>query len=170
MEGRFKYEIDKTKGLKLSEYALASEKVGTLQGMFAQVNWNELGPGGYDPNEVFGALPTEMADAFEQQDFTMLESCLQAMPEEEAIYYLDGCINSGLWWTTEQVAELEWQQSQAAGPGGLDPMEVWQDLPPLMQQAFEQQDMNMLEIALSNMTTEEAAYHMKRCEDSGLWG
>ena len=174
LEGRFKYEIDKTKGLKVGEYTtFASETVSKLRGMFAQVNWNELGPGGYDPNEVFAALPTEMANAFQQQDFTKLESCLQAMPEEEAIYYLDGCINSGLWWTDEQVAELQqqgWQPQQAPGPGGLDPMEVWKTLPPLMQQAFEMQDMTMLENAVSNMTTEEAEYHMKRCEDSGLWG
>mmetsp|Transcript_24779 Transcript_24779/g.60873 ORF Transcript_24779/g.60873 Transcript_24779/m.60873 type:complete len:369 (+) Transcript_24779:77-1183(+) len=177
LEGRFKFEIDKTKGLKLSEYTFfASETVGKLRGMFAQeINWNELGPGGYDPNEVFGALPTEMADAFQQQDFDKLESCLQAMPEEEAIYYLDGCINSGLWWTEERVAELqlqqeEYQQQQAAGSGGLDPMEVWETLPPMMQQAFEMQDMTMLETALSFMTTEEADYHMKRCEESGLWG
>ena len=151
----------------------ASENVARLRGMFAQVDWNELGPGGYDPNEVFAALPPEIAGAFEQQDFYRLEACLQSMPEEEAIYYLDGCINAGLWLTEEQVAELqqqEWQQQQAAGPGGLDPMEVWQFLPPLMQQAFEQQDMNLLEIALSNMTREEADYHMKRCEDAGLWG
>eukprot|EP00980_Cylindrotheca_fusiformis_P027105 scaffold18861_cov49-Cylindrotheca_fusiformis.AAC.1 len=56
------------------------------------------------------------------------------------------------------------------GPGGLDPMEVWQSLPPLMQQAFEQQDMTMLEAALSHLSKDEAEYHMKRCEDSGLWG
>ena len=69
MEGRFKYEIDKNKGLRLSEMTFASENVARLRGMFAQVDWNELGPGGYDPNEVFAALPPEIAGAFEQQDF-----------------------------------------------------------------------------------------------------
>lgn len=171
LEGRFKYEIDKTKGNRLSELILASEKVGKLRGMFAEVDWNSLGPGGLDPNEVFSVLPPEMANAFQMQDFAMLESCLQAMPEEEAIYYMDGCTNSGLWWTEEQVAELEQQQQQQLfGPGGLDPMEVWESLPPLMQQAFECQDMTMLENALSMLTKEEADYHMKRCEDAGLWG
>jgi hypothetical protein len=28
----------------------------------------------------------------------------------------------------------------------------------------------MLENALSNMNKEEADYHLKRCEDAGLWG
>jgi hypothetical protein len=27
-----------------------------------------------------------------------------------------------------------------------------------------------LEFALSNMNKEEADYHLKRCEDAGLWG
>jgi cell division cycle protein 37 len=35
------------------------------------------------------------------------------------------------------------------GPGGLDPVEVFESLP--------------------EVPIEEAKYHMKRCEDSGLW-
>jgi hypothetical protein len=160
LEGRFKYEIDMTKGLRLSE------KFPSLHGMFASVDWEQLGPGDLDPKEVYAALPPELSQSFEMQNFELLESCLQQMPREEADYYIQGCIESGLWLTEEQVTEMQ----QQSGPGGLDPMEVWESLPPLMQTAFQNQDMTMLENVLNNMDAEEAEFHMKRCEDSGLWG
>jgi hypothetical protein len=141
-------------------------ETSSLRGMFANADWNSLGPGGLDPNEVISVLPPDMANAFRNQNFEMLEAYLKEVPKEEADYYIDGCINAGLWLAEEQVAE----SSKGLGPGDLDPMEVWQSLPPLMQQAFECQDMTMLENALSNMNKEEADYHLKRCEDAGLWG
>jgi len=55
------------------------------------------------------------------------------------------------------------------GPGGLDPLEVFESLPESMQIAFESREKEQLEAALRAMTPEEASYHMKRCIDSGLW-
>ena len=55
------------------------------------------------------------------------------------------------------------------GPGGLDPLEVFESLPESMQIAFESREKEKLEAALRAMTPEEASYHMKRCIDSGLW-
>mmetsp|Transcript_22288 Transcript_22288/g.44887 ORF Transcript_22288/g.44887 Transcript_22288/m.44887 type:complete len:454 (+) Transcript_22288:57-1418(+) len=58
---------------------------------------------------------------------------------------------------------------QRLGPGGLDPMEVFESLPESMQEAFESRQKEKLEEALRSMTVDEAEYHMKRCVDSGLW-
>lgn len=65
----------------------------------------------------------------------------------------------------EEAAEAEAE----AGPGGLNPMEVFKTLPEEMQAAFRSQDMARLHAAIEALPIEEAKHHMKRCEDSGLW-
>lgn len=60
-------------------------------------------------------------------------------------------------------------KEERLGPGGLDPMEVFESLPEAMQEAFESRDTEKLKQALMNMSESEAEYHMKRCVDSGLW-
>lgn len=55
------------------------------------------------------------------------------------------------------------------GPGGLDPLEVFESLPESMQEAFESREKAKLESALKAMPPDEAEYHMKRCVESGLW-
>lgn len=60
-------------------------------------------------------------------------------------------------------------REQRLGPGGLDPMEVFESLPESMQEAFESREKEMLEKALRSMPVEEAEYHMNRCIASGLW-
>eukprot|EP00933_Yihiella_yeosuensis_P023166 TRINITY_DN18086_c0_g1_i2.p1 TRINITY_DN18086_c0_g1~~TRINITY_DN18086_c0_g1_i2.p1 ORF type:complete len:355 (-),score=99.41 TRINITY_DN18086_c0_g1_i2:201-1265(-) len=55
------------------------------------------------------------------------------------------------------------------GPGGLDPLEVFETLPKEMQIAFETKDGARLQAAVEALPMEEAKYHLKRCEDSGLW-
>jgi cell division cycle protein 37 len=63
----------------------------------------------------------------------------------------------------------ELPQEERLGPGGLDPIEVFESLPESMQEAFESRDTEKLKQALLNMSESEAEYHMKRCVDSGLW-
>ena len=60
-------------------------------------------------------------------------------------------------------------KEERLGPGGLDPVEVFDSLPASMQEAFETRNTDMLKQALMEMTEEEAALHMKRCIDCGLW-
>jgi len=55
------------------------------------------------------------------------------------------------------------------GPGGLDPMDVFKTLPGDMQMAFQAKDMQALNAAVEALPAKEAKYHLKRCEDSGLW-
>lgn len=60
-------------------------------------------------------------------------------------------------------------KEERLGPGGLDPVEVFESLPVSMQEAFESRDTEKLKKALLEMTPEEAETHMKRCVDAGLW-
>lgn len=60
-------------------------------------------------------------------------------------------------------------KEERLGPGGLDPMEVIETLPPEMVAAFESRDVDKLKEVLMSLDPEDAEYHMKRCVDSGLW-
>mmetsp|Transcript_21596 Transcript_21596/g.26741 ORF Transcript_21596/g.26741 Transcript_21596/m.26741 type:complete len:318 (+) Transcript_21596:610-1563(+) len=60
-------------------------------------------------------------------------------------------------------------KEERLGPGGLDPVEVFESLPESMQTAFESRDVENLKRALIGMPPAEAEYHMKRCVDCGLW-
>ncbi|XP_014471534.1 PREDICTED: hsp90 co-chaperone Cdc37 [Dinoponera quadriceps] len=70
----------------------------------------------------------------------------------------------------DAVREAEEEERNARlGPGGLDPMEVFESLPESLQKCFETQDIPLLQQTIAAMPEEEATYHMKRCVDSGLW-
>lgn len=60
-------------------------------------------------------------------------------------------------------------REERLGPGGLDPVEVFESLPVSMQEAFETRDIEMLKKAVSELEPEEAERHIKRCVDAGLW-
>ncbi|XP_014237955.1 hsp90 co-chaperone Cdc37 [Trichogramma pretiosum] len=68
----------------------------------------------------------------------------------------------------EREAEEE-ERKARLGPGGLDPVEVFESLPEPLQKCFEVQDIPMLQKTIAAMPEEEARYHMKRCVASGLW-
>ncbi|XP_012280320.1 hsp90 co-chaperone Cdc37 isoform X2 [Orussus abietinus] len=74
----------------------------------------------------------------------------------------------------EKVAEAlkeaeEEEKKNRLGPGGLDPVEVFESLPEALQKCFEAQDIPLLQQTIAAMSEEDARYHMKRCIDSGLW-
>jgi len=70
----------------------------------------------------------------------------------------------------EQTVDLQdIPLEERLGPGGLDPVEVFESLPERMQAAFESRETEELKKALMEMPAEEAEYHMKRCVASGLW-
>jgi len=66
-------------------------------------------------------------------------------------------------------AEQEEQRQKELGPGGLHPADVMETLPEALRACFEKQDIPMLQKVVSEMDKDEAAYHIKRCVDSGLW-
>jgi len=63
----------------------------------------------------------------------------------------------------------EEEKQKRLGPGGVDPVEVYESLPKKLQECFDTKDVSMLQEALTSMPEEEARYHLKRCIDSGLW-
>ncbi|NWS79119.1 CDC37 protein, partial [Crotophaga sulcirostris] len=63
----------------------------------------------------------------------------------------------------------EEERQKRLGPGGLDPVEVYESLPPELQKCFDVKDIQMLQDTISKMDPTEAKYHMQRCIDSGLW-
>jgi cell division cycle protein 37 len=67
----------------------------------------------------------------------------------------------------KQVEEEELHKR--LGPGGLDPVEVFESLPLVLQECFEKKDIGMLQEAVTKLSKEDAEYHIKRCIDSGLW-
>ena len=71
--------------------------------------------------------------------------------------------------TRAQVEYVPLQKGEQLGPGGLDPAEVFETLPRVMQEAFGSRDVEELKKALTSMPADDAQYHMKRCIDSGLW-
>ncbi|XP_055844020.1 hsp90 co-chaperone Cdc37 [Episyrphus balteatus] len=70
----------------------------------------------------------------------------------------------------EAVAEQEEEDRKARlGPGGLDPVEVFESLPDELKACFESRDIGLLQATIAKMPEDEARYHIKRCVDSGLW-
>jgi len=72
----------------------------------------------------------------------------------------------------ERLREVEEEmeaEKAPLGPGGLDPTEVLNSLPQVLQEAFMTQDVAQLREVIEKMDPTEAAYHMKRCVDAGLW-
>jgi len=70
----------------------------------------------------------------------------------------------------EAIAEAEEEERiSRLGPGGLDPVEVFESLPQRMKECFEKQDIPMLQQVIKELPEDEARNHMKRCVDSGLW-
>lgn len=63
----------------------------------------------------------------------------------------------------------EEEKTKRLGPGGLDPVEVFESLPPELQSCFETQNIELLQETLLKMNREEAEIHMDRCVKSGLW-
>ncbi|TKS92110.1 Hsp90 co-chaperone [Collichthys lucidus] len=63
----------------------------------------------------------------------------------------------------------EEERQKRLGPGGLDPVEVYESLPAEMQKCFDEKDIQMLQEVISKMDPTEAKAHMKKCIDSGLW-
>lgn len=70
----------------------------------------------------------------------------------------------------DALKETEEEERKARlGPGGLDPVEVFESLPAPLQKCFETRDIPLLHQTIATMSSEEVSYHMKRCVDSGLW-
>ncbi|XP_077591174.1 hsp90 co-chaperone Cdc37-like [Stigmatopora nigra] len=63
----------------------------------------------------------------------------------------------------------EEERQKRLGPGGLDPVDVYEGLPEEMQRCFDEKDIQMLQDVISKMDPTVAKEHMRRCIESGLW-
>lgn len=69
---------------------------------------------------------------------------------------------------SDHLQEYEEEERQKRlGPGGLDPEEVYNNLPEELRKCFDSRNVELLQETISKMDEEEAKYHMKRCVDSG---
>ncbi len=60
-------------------------------------------------------------------------------------------------------------REERLGPGGLDPVEVFESLPEPLQLAFEAKDTDALRAFIDSCELSEAKRIMRRMVDSGLW-
>ncbi|CAG5928751.1 unnamed protein product [Menidia menidia] len=68
------------------------------------------------------------------------------------------------------MKELEDEERQKRlGPGGLDPVEVYESLPRELQRSFDEKNVQLLHEAMNKLDPQEGKYHLRRCIDSGLW-
>mmetsp|Transcript_17711 Transcript_17711/g.41173 ORF Transcript_17711/g.41173 Transcript_17711/m.41173 type:complete len:326 (+) Transcript_17711:93-1070(+) len=69
------------------------------------------------------------------------------------------------------LVEAMYQMSveERMGPGGLDPVEVFESLPEKLQECFKSGDVELLKQTAQEMPTAEFEHHFQRCIDSGLW-
>eukprot|EP00929_Paragymnodinium_shiwhaense_P119177 TRINITY_DN91058_c0_g1_i1.p1 TRINITY_DN91058_c0_g1~~TRINITY_DN91058_c0_g1_i1.p1 ORF type:complete len:341 (-),score=102.54 TRINITY_DN91058_c0_g1_i1:57-1079(-) len=63
----------------------------------------------------------------------------------------------------------EMSKEERLGPGGLDPVEVFESLPKAMQEGFKAQSVAALMEAAEAVGVEVFEDHLQRCIDSGLW-
>mmetsp|Transcript_35655 Transcript_35655/g.81735 ORF Transcript_35655/g.81735 Transcript_35655/m.81735 type:complete len:329 (-) Transcript_35655:98-1084(-) len=66
-------------------------------------------------------------------------------------------------------AMYQMSEEERKGPGGLDPVEVFESLPEKLQECFRSGDIEMLKQAAQEMPSTEFENHFQRCIDSGLW-
>merc|ERR1712093_757621 len=62
---------------------------------------------------------------------------------------------------------VELSREERLGPGGLDPVEVFETLPESMQEAFESKEIPALQKAMAAYPPEEAQMWLKKMIDSG---
>lgn len=72
--------------------------------------------------------------------------------------------------TDKLIAEIEAEEREKRlGPGGLDPVEVYEELPEELQRCFDSKDIQQLQDCLAKMPIAEAEVYLQKCIDSGLW-
>uniref|UniRef100_A0A7S1BLD0 Hsp90 chaperone protein kinase-targeting subunit n=1 Tax=Corethron hystrix TaxID=216773 RepID=A0A7S1BLD0_9STRA len=71
--------------------------------------------------------------------------------------------------TVEEVDLSSLAVEERLGPGGLDPVAVFESLPLSMQEAFESREVEKLKEAVAALDPEVAEKHMRECVAAGLW-
>ncbi|CAE7826179.1 cdc37 [Symbiodinium sp. KB8] len=61
------------------------------------------------------------------------------------------------------------EKEERMGPGGLDPVEVFESLPVELQECFKTGDVEKLKEVAQTMEPKDFEHHFQRCIDAGLW-
>ncbi|XP_065224585.1 hsp90 co-chaperone Cdc37 [Planococcus citri] len=114
-----------------------------------------------DPRACVGAFFSriQLADEQYKAEFQQELTSFRARIVQRAQEKLDAAL--------QEIEEKE--REKRLGPGGLDPVEVYESLPEELRKCFDEREIDMLKETIAKMPPDEAAYHMKRCVDSGLW-
>ena len=67
------------------------------------------------------------------------------------------------------AAEEASDREKRLGPGGLDPLEILEEIPKKMKEAFRTQNTPMLKESFAELSEEEAGVVYRKVVDSGLW-
>lgn len=69
----------------------------------------------------------------------------------------------------EAMYDMTEEERKKMGPGGLDPLEVFESLPEQLQECFKSGDVEKLKKVASEMNPKDFEHHFERCIQSGLW-
>ncbi|XP_034544791.1 hsp90 co-chaperone Cdc37 isoform X2 [Notolabrus celidotus] len=114
-----------------------------------------------DPRGCFRHFFSKIKTA-EKQYLDMFDRELELLKER-----VRSCAQSRMEGAMKELEEEE--KEKRLGPGGLDPLEVYESLPTEMQKSFDEKNIQMLQEAISKLDPLEGKYHLHRCIDSGLW-
>uniref|UniRef100_UPI0037E803C5 hsp90 co-chaperone Cdc37-like n=1 Tax=Semicossyphus pulcher TaxID=241346 RepID=UPI0037E803C5 len=114
-----------------------------------------------DPRGCFRDFFSKIKTA-DKQYLDMFEHELELLKER-----VRSCAQSRMESAMKELEEEERQQR--LGPGGLDPVEVYESLPKEIQKSFDEKNIQMLQEAINKFDPVEGKYHLSRCIDSGLW-
>jgi flagellar motor protein MotB len=129
---------------------------------FGEWQQGRAGPGGLDPVQVLQALPPDLTQAFQHRSNAQLKAALRRLALPDVQYYMKGCVDAGLWINPAP-------REQRLGPGGLDPLEILERLPPSIVEAFQARDRAQLNTALGALSQAELDQYIEACVNAGLW-
>lgn len=69
----------------------------------------------------------------------------------------------------EEEVATPLSREERLGPGGLDPIEVFESLPEPLQKAYEEKDTEALRAFVNSVPVKEAKEIMRKMVGSGLW-
>ncbi|KAM3624329.1 uncharacterized protein V6R79_022134 [Siganus canaliculatus] len=114
-----------------------------------------------DPRGCFRLFFSKMQTA-EKQHQDEFHRELEALKER-----VRRCSQARLQGAMKELEEEE--RMKRLGPGGLDPVEVYDSLPQDIQRSFDEKNLQLLQEAMDKLDPEEGRYHLMRCIQSGLW-
>ncbi|XP_077574722.1 hsp90 co-chaperone Cdc37-like isoform X2 [Stigmatopora nigra] len=149
------YELDEKHGLmeQVAHQAIVMQSILNL-GRALKV----------DPRGCFRHFFLTMKSA-DRSDRDALERELESLKER-----VRNCAMMTMEEAREELEEEEKEEKfRRLGPGGLDPVQVYESLPKDMQRSFQEKNVEMLREAVAKLHPDEGKYHLARCVDSGLW-